>query len=75
MLAREAITRPRSEGKRSAAGGRCTDRRRKEAQDAGGALGCVMSFPTGKTELAGKCFSGSKALPALKIKLLLSLFS
>lgn len=57
---------PRSEVTR---GGRCIDRRRKEAQDAGCAFGCVMSFPTGKTELAGKCFSGSKTLPALKIKL------
>lgn len=70
MLAREPIARPRSKGKRSAArlhgrGSRCIDRRRKEVQDAG----CVMSFPTGKTELAGKCFSGSKTLPALKIKL------
>lgn len=46
-------------------GSQCIDRRRKEGQDAA----CVMSFPTGKTELAGKCFSGSKTLPALKIKL------
>lgn len=65
IFVRKSIAWPLSEGKRSPlrsrrSWGERIDRRRKEIQDALWAFGCVMSFPTGKPELAGKCLQDPK---------------